>query len=247
MLDYYLHQLRKRVFWSILLLPLSFTSAQVMSGTVGELVTTKQVTVNGETAISGQTLCNENTIKTSRPGVAIISLRADGQIKLEAETDFTLRLAAHSVGGELRAGRAVFNVPANVLVIIKAAGCQIETEAGLSSSLSVGIEKERLVVAAHQGAAKFTCAGKTELIANGEEVWTSLSSWKWQRQEISYPTVSKGTTQSATLLNLLGISFMESFRHLIASFSAPPIYYETTLTCRDLDSLHCHSNGGVKP
>lgn len=236
----------------ILLIPLSFTSAQVMSHTVGELVATQQVIVNGETAISGQTLCSENTIKTSRPGVALINLGANGQIELEDETDFTLRLAAYSVGGELRAGRAIFKVPANTFVIIKAAGCQIETEAGPSATLCVELAKERLAVAAYQGAAKISYAGKTELIATGKEVWANLSSWQWQHQEISNPTIGKTTahiptTQSPTLLNLLGMSIIESFRHLMTSFSSAPVYYETTLTCRDHDSLRCHSNGGVKP
>ena len=247
----FLHQFRCLLLGSLFFFPASFAWAQITI-IKGELITARQVTIDGERPVSGLTLYNENKIKTSTLGVAIINLGTNGRIELGAETDYTLLLAPHLVGGELRVGRIIINVPANVSVAIKGAGCQVETDGMQSSTLSIESSKERFVVVAYQGTARITYTGKTEMVASGEEVRSSLLSWEWRHREMPNPTIGRTTVQlaaarSATMLNLFGISIAESLRHLIASFSLLPSYYDSTLTCRNHDSLRCYANGGVKP
>lgn len=247
----FLHLLKYWMLGGVFFFLPSFTLAQIVTSIKGELVTARQVTIDGERPISGLTLWNEHTIKTSTRGVAIISLGRNGRIELGPETDYTLLLAAPLVGGELRAGRIILTIPTNISIAIKGAGCLIET-GGESSTLSVEIRKERLAVALYQGAAKINYTGKTEFIASGQEVWSSLLAWNWQHRELSNQNINKMSAQipslsSAIFFNFINASIIESFQHLITSFSLPPSYYDSTLTCRNHNNLRCYSNGGMKP
>lgn len=243
---YFYSRVSLAVLFFTSLFPASFSSAQTIKRNTGNLTAARQATVNGEIAISGLTLYEKSRIKTASLGNAIMNLGTKGRIELAGETDFTLLLAANSVGGDLQAGQAVFNVPANVLLRLQAAGCRIESDGKQPAVLGIEISPDRLVIATYRGTAEVILEGTAKSVLSGEEITVKLPSQNWKSQELANLTSGKTNKSNiyappATFLNLFFTSFANVLRRISRSYDDFS-HFDTTLTCRDHDNLQCHKN-----
>src|ERR1051326_911250 len=94
----------------------------------GQLTFARQVTVNGNDAVSGQTIFNGNRIKVGSKGTAIINLGKVGRVELGANSEMALLVAENNVGGTLTSGCMTINASAGENV-------EISTPKGKVSSI----------------------------------------------------------------------------------------------------------------
>lgn len=144
--------------------------AQTAPKASGELSITGPVTLNGTAAISGATVFSDSTLKTGRNGGATVNLGKFGRVELGPETEMTLRFAEGTVGGNLRAGRAVVNAPAGVGISVVTADGIAVSDGKQAAALTVDVTCGNTRVMASRSDAKVTAGNKVEYVAAGQEV-----------------------------------------------------------------------------
>ena len=162
------------------------TFAQTHPKVAGELISAKETSLNGMAAISGLTVFSGSKLKTANAGAATVTVGRMGRLELGSGTEMVLSFAPNAVGGELLDGRAVLSVPAGVNLSIKTMEGKITTDGAQATVLSIDLSSQRARVVTYLGAAQVTSYGKTDKIANGEELvlQRQKSTSGWQRGRI---------------------------------------------------------------
>jgi hypothetical protein len=243
--------------------------AQSMSNVGGELVSAGQATINGFPAISGSTVFNHNRIRTAKGGAAIINLGKFGRMRLEADTDLTLRLSTGRIGGDLHSGRTVVSAPVGIAVSISTISGMINTDGRQATALTIDVDSRQARVVAHQGEANLVSDGIVERIESGDEVILEPHPGRGQHRRL-VATGSQapgrfagggqlgsrvGGTRTGT-----GWELIPTFTGLInaaINYSMGQLmtgkdrnidqYYNSTITCRDSYTIHCRRRGRFSP
>ena len=154
-------------FYTLVTIP---AMAQTAPKASGELAISGPVTLNGTAAISGATVFSDSTLKTGRNGGATVNLGKLGRVELGPESEMTLRFSEGTVGGNLRAGRAVVNAPAGVGISVVTADGIAVSDGKQAAALTVDVTCGNTRVAASRSDAKVTAGNKVEYVAAGQEV-----------------------------------------------------------------------------
>jgi hypothetical protein len=169
-------------------------SSQAAPKATGELVLTRQATVDGQPGVAGVTVFGGSRIKTAKQGAASVSLGRQGRIELGSDTEMALRLTSGAVGGELTKGRLLINVPPGVKLSINTGAADsgrglVITDGAQATILSVEAVADNLSVVARRGAAIVAAGGKTERVTAGEEIAINTAraarSGDWRRRAVS--------------------------------------------------------------
>ncbi len=169
---------RKTLTVGMVLALVSF--ATLMSGTVlnasapkaaGELMLSGAVTLNGTPALAGVTVFSDSTIKTA-DGYASLNLGKLGLIELGPQTEMLVQFAGASIGGNLRAGRALVSAPTGVAVSVTTADGAAVSEGKQPVMLAVDVNCGNTQVAALRSDAKLVAHNKVEFVAVGTTVAT---------------------------------------------------------------------------
>ncbi len=146
--------------------------AESASKAAGELTINGAVTLNGIPAIVGMTVFSDSTIKTAE-GYAALDLGKLGLIELGPHSEMVVRFAATSIGGNLRAGRAVMSAPTGVAVSVTTAEGTAVSEGKQPAMLAVDANCGNTQVAALHSDAKLVTHNKVEYVANGTTAATA--------------------------------------------------------------------------
>jgi len=151
--------------WNYLLQPALATGSTAASG---QLSLARQVLINGNSAIAGQTVFTGSRIQVAKQGTAVLNLGKLGRIELGADSDFALRIVGDVIGGELNSGCVTISAPASVNIELNTAKGHITSDGKAPSSLLVGFKNGAASILPTLGAVKVTMGGSTERASAGE-------------------------------------------------------------------------------
>jgi hypothetical protein len=134
----------------------------------GQLAFVRQVIVNGNNAMSGQTVFSGNKIKVGNKGTAIVNLGKLGRIELGANSELTLLLGENSIGGTLASGCMTVNAPAGVTVGAVTAKGKIESLGNQPTSFFLGIKDAAVNAYPNLGEINATVGNKSEIARPGQ-------------------------------------------------------------------------------
>lgn len=235
--------------------------AQTASKPTAELASARGALVNGNSAIAGMTIFNNNRVKTDVKGSAVINAGKNGRLELGGQTDVTLQFSAETFGGEMRTGRIVVSVPAGVTISFATARGTVITDGTKPSLLTIEVDNKRTRILSQRGDARLVAGDKVEQIQEGEEIAQSGRDDKWQRRRVTAagaviaatgqivrPAATAGVSSTAaTLTNLVAVGVSASAVMVAARDRNPEQLFDSSLTCRDNDSFVCQRRSGVTP
>ncbi len=235
--------------------------AQTASKSAAELASARGATVNGNSAIAGMTIFNNNRVKTGPQGSAVINAGKNGRLELGGQTDVTLQFSAETFGGEMRAGRAVISVPAGVTISVATARGTVITDGTKPSLLTIEVDNKRTRILSQRGDARLVAGDKVERIEEGEEIAQTGRDDKWQRRRVTAagaviaatgqivrPAATATVSSSvATFGNLMAVGVSATAVMVAARDRSPEALFDSALTCRDTDSFICQRRSGVTP
>jgi hypothetical protein len=160
------------------------SSAQTSVGPAGQVVSARQLTINGANAGPGQTVFNDSRIKTASQGMAVINLGPYGRIEMGGSTELILRISENSIGGVLVSGCMLANAPVNVAVSIHSGKGDVTSNSKRPASLTFGLDKELMQVFSEAGEALVSSGNNSKVLKDGEYVSVSTKS---EREIISNP------------------------------------------------------------
>ena len=257
---------------------LLFTGATANAQTTvkagGELASASGVSLNGRSASAGQTLFNNNRIKTSKQGKATINLGKLGRLELGPETELTLKFSPGAIGGALSEGRVLLSSSKGVSVAIETPKGLVTSQGNGATVLTIEMVPSVSRVATHLGEVNVASAGKNERIVAGEEVALAKQQqhMMWQHHKLlgtgaalagtggliaasqggaTLAPVSAVNTPSisAPFTALLNAGVNYSLTDLIYGKASrdPEIFFSTTITCRDNTSPFCKRRSITTP
>jgi hypothetical protein len=95
------------------------------------------VKINGQNAMSGQTVFSNSSVLTAANSESLIEYGNLARLKLEAESDLIVDASRQRIAGSLRKGRMLGSVPAGVSLDFKTADISIATDASNPVTFSV--------------------------------------------------------------------------------------------------------------
>ncbi|MCI0665091.1 MAG: hypothetical protein L0220_28845 [Acidobacteria bacterium] len=239
------------------------TTAWAQLKAMGEIASASQTTINDSYIVSGMTVFNNNRIRTTEQGTAIINLGSLGRIEFGPKTDMTLRFSKAGIGGELHSNQVVVSARAGVPISVTTPKGMISTDGRQPAVLTIYVDSKRARVITHLGEATVTSGGKEEHMAEGEELSQSPRSTGWQHTNspprgnaVTRPKIAVQTTSSVTTPVTSDASiFTELFNSGISYSIAPESngdrrygeLFETSITCRNNDQMSCRNKSEFKP
>lgn len=238
------------------------------SKVAGELAAASGATINGAPAVSGTTVFSNNRVRTARQGAAIVNVGKLGRLELGAESDLTMQFSTANLGGQLHNGRVIISTPMGIAISISTSKGLVTTD-GQAAVLTIEADGKQVRVVAHRGEAKLIANGNIERITAGEEIAQDIRSATWQRRrlidasaltanglvgisgasQIAQPALANSMqTGNATLTSLFNTGIKLSLTRLTSGAGRDPEqFFDTTITCRDNDSIFCRKRSGVRP
>lgn len=143
----------------------SLASAFVESG---QLAFARQVTINGNNALSGQTVFSGNKLKVGENGMAIVNLGKQGRIELGANSEMALFVAPENIGGTMLSGCMLVKASAGETVKINTPKGAVSSVGRQPTSFFVGLKGNSVNVYPNAGEIQVTAGGKTESVKYGE-------------------------------------------------------------------------------
>ncbi len=267
--------LKAMSFMALILIMTGVVCAQSSLKVTGEIASASQATVNGFTAISGMTVFSNSRIRTGKQGTAIINLGRLGRVELGPDTDMTLRLSKGSVGGELHSNHVVVSAGTGVAIAINTAKGLVTSDGQKPAVLAVDVDSKRANVIAHLGEARVISSGKPSVgmedgakggrVAQGEKL--SLSS-RGDGRRVASPAVgaidgadqTKIADQVVSSVAAPARPRVQTFTGLFREGINRSIRrgagedrdlvkdpFETSISCRNNDSKHCHKKSEYRP
>jgi hypothetical protein len=224
----------------------------------GEVVSARQTTINGFTAISGATVFTENRIRTGEHGAAVINLGNLGRIEFGPETDMTLRLSETGIGGELRSNHVVVSARAGAAISINTAESVVTTDGRQPAVLTIYANGARARVVTHLGAANVVStgenspAGAKELAQPPRGVGlrrAGLVAGSIGAAGVGHTVVQAATAKPdpPTFTGLFKAGVNYSVTPKPGRVPGPNEPFETSITCRDGDNIFCRKKSSYKP
>ncbi len=259
------------VLGAMFLFAASSAMAQTSPKSAGELASANQVTLNDKPAAAGLTLFSNSRIKTAKQGRATINLGKLGRVELGPETNLTLKFSPGMIGGELLNGRLMLSSSSSISISLTTAKGVVTADGKKATVLTIEMTNDLARVAAHLGDVRVLSAGKDERVAAGEEIALGKQEQHatWQHRklmmtgaamlgagglvatQIGQPAVPAAGAQqlSAPLSTLVNAGVNYSLTNLIYSKTSrdPNIFFTTTITCRDHDSILCNRRSATRP
>ncbi len=163
-----------RLFTSVISLALLTSSLVVRPSLAlafvesGQLAFARQVTINGNNALSGQTVFSGNKLKVGGNGTAIVNLGKQGRMELGANSEMALFIAPENIGGTLMSGCMLVKASAGETVRINTPKGEISSVGSQSTSFFIGLKGNSINVYPNAGEIRVTTNGKTEVAKYGE-------------------------------------------------------------------------------
>lgn len=245
--------------------------AQTPGRVSGELMAARGATINGLGAVSGQTVFNNNRVRTGNGGQAVISLGPRGRMEIGPEADLTVKLLPSGIGGEIRSGSIKLSAPTGVPIsIVTPKG--LVTAGGLQGSiLQVEIVRETTRITSMLGESQIVSGPRIERLPAGEELAITQTGWKRrfatagllasagtaattlggsaQAVANAAPQAAQGSRAAGVFADLLNNSVNYTLNRLAGSNRGndPIRFFDTTITCRDHDNIACRRRSGPRP
>jgi hypothetical protein len=134
----------------------------------GLLTFARQVTINGTEAAAGQTIFSGSRVQVGPGGTAVLSLGALGRIELGGGAEFTLRIAANTVGGDLMIGCLSLSAPARVSVLVNSNQGAITADGSQPTIFWLGYKDGAARVIPTMGEIRSTAGTQTEAAKAGD-------------------------------------------------------------------------------
>lgn len=142
----------------------------VAAANSGQLLLSRQVTINGKEAVSGQTVFDGNRIKVSENGVAVVGLGKQGRLELGGSSEMTLLVSGNNIGGMLATGCLTISVASEGNVMLELPTGIISSSGKQSSFFAVQTTGGVTVISSELGNIKVTTDGKSEAVGSGERI-----------------------------------------------------------------------------
>lgn len=106
---------------------------------MGEIITTGQVTVNGQNIASSSTFTSGSTVVTGANSSATINLGKNGRVEILGDSSVTLKFTGNSIVGLLTAGKVSVSNSAGVATTVTTRNATVIADAGQADSFSVDV------------------------------------------------------------------------------------------------------------
>ena len=163
----------------------------------GLLTFARQVTINGTEAAAGQTIFSGSRVQVGPGGTAVLSLGALGRIELGGGAEFTLRLAANTLGGDLLIGCMSLSAPARVAVLVNSNQGPITADGSQATAFWLGYKDGAARVIPTIGEIRTTSGTQTEAAKPGDLLTISTTP-AGARNMQRRPAAECGQTTGAT-------------------------------------------------
>src|SRR6266496_3311421 len=131
------------------------------------------VKINGQNAMSGQTVFANSRVLTAANSESLIEYRNLARLKLEAESDLTVDASKQRIAGSLRKGQMLGSVPAGVSLDFQTADFSIATDAGNPVTFSVHTQEcEGTSLSVRAGTVNVRAGDKVRSLKAGEDFST---------------------------------------------------------------------------
>jgi ferric-dicitrate binding protein FerR (iron transport regulator) len=134
----------------------------------GELTVLGLAKVDGELAVSGQTLFSESKIETTRDAISIVNLGARGRFWLLEDSSIRLSFDASTIRCLLGAGKARFSVPEGIRASVETEDASVISDDAQPAVFSVGFWNEELIVAVVKGRVELRTEERTRQLSAGQ-------------------------------------------------------------------------------
>ncbi|HEX8097855.1 MAG TPA: FecR domain-containing protein [Pyrinomonadaceae bacterium] len=128
-----------------------------------------QVTVNGQSAISGATVFSDSTVATAPNSSATVSLGKLGRVELLPSSSIRLSFNETGLTGTLESGRARISTPAGVSAMISTKDGAVVADNTQAAAFTVDTECGNTVVATQAGRVELRAGTKTTPVAAGSQ------------------------------------------------------------------------------
>ena len=130
------------------------------------------VKINGQNAMSGQTVFANSSVLTAN-SESLIEYGNLARLKLEAESDLTVDASQQRIAGSLRKGRMLGSLPAGVSLDFQTADFSIATDAGTPVTFSVRTQEcEGTSLSVSEGAVAIRTGDKVRTLKTGDNFST---------------------------------------------------------------------------
>ena|SRR6266568_766028 len=131
------------------------------------------VKINGQNAMSGQTVFANSSVLTAANSESLIEYGNLARLKLEAESDLTVDASQQRIAGSLRKGRMLGSLPAGVSLDFQTADFSIATDAGTPVTFSVRTQEcEGTSLSVSEGAVAIRTGDKVRTLKTGDNFST---------------------------------------------------------------------------
>ena len=131
------------------------------------------VKINGQNAMSGQTVVANSSVLTAANSESLIEYGNLARLKLEAESDLTVDASQQRIAGSLRKGRMLGSLPAGVSLDFQTADFSIASDAGKPVTFSVRTQEcEGTSLSVSEGAVDIRTGDKVQTLKTGDNFST---------------------------------------------------------------------------
>ena len=131
------------------------------------------VRINGQNAMSGQTVFSNSSVLTAANSESLIEYGNLARLKLEAESDLTVDASKQSIAGSLRKGRMLGSVPAGVSLDFQTADFSIATDASERVVFTIKTQEcEGTNLSVREGTVNVRAADTVHIVKAGENFST---------------------------------------------------------------------------
>ncbi|HEV7377885.1 MAG TPA: hypothetical protein VGN95_24600 [Pyrinomonadaceae bacterium] len=134
----------------------------------GELTVFGLAKVDGELAISGQTLFSGSRIETAQDATTFINLGAHGRLRLLGSSSLSLSFYESALLCSLNAGSTRVSVPESVKVNVETKDAVVFSDDAQPAVFSVGFWNDDLIVAVSRGRVELRTKERTQQISAGQ-------------------------------------------------------------------------------
>lgn len=133
-----------------------------------ELTIAGQVTVNGESMVSGGTVFSDSVITTAEKSSATVNLSKLGRVELSATSNLKLSFTEKSIMGLLENGSAHVSTVAGTSVNFTTKDGVVVVDGSQATSFTVYVVKGITSLTTHSGVAQLHVGGAVKQVAAGE-------------------------------------------------------------------------------
>ena len=153
------------------------------------------VKINGQNAMSGQTVVANSSVLTAANSESLIEYGNLARLKLEAESDLTVDASQQRIAGSLRKGRMLGSLPAGVSLDFQTADFSIASDAGKPVTFSVRTQEcEGTSLSVSEGAVAIRTGDKVRTLKTGDNFSTFVDA-----------TTTQGTSQDFSHRKRVGL------------------------------------------